>query len=98
MESTGSYWQNLFATLQEAKLEVILVNAMFSKNPSNKKTDVKDYRWLQKLHSIGLLSGSFLPDTDTEQIRKQLSIDKKKHKRINKNTPKNMDVNLLGYQ
>jgi transposase len=69
MESTGSYWQNLFATLQEAKLEVILVNAMFSKNPSNKKTDVKDCRWLQKLHSIGLLSGSFLPDTDTEQLR-----------------------------
>lgn len=69
MESTGSYWQNLFATLQQAKLEVILVNAMFSKNASNKKTDVKDCRWLQKLHSIGLLTGSFLPDTDTEQLR-----------------------------
>jgi transposase len=69
MESTGSYWQNLFTTLQQAKLEVILVNAMFSKNASNKKTDVKDCRWLQKLHSIGLLTGSFLPDTDTEQLR-----------------------------
>ena len=69
MESTGSYWQNLFATLQQAKLEVILVNAMFSKNASNKKTDVKDCRWLQKLHSIGLLTGSFLPDTDTAQLR-----------------------------
>ena len=69
MESTGSYWQNLFATLQEAKLEVILVNAMFSKNISNKKTDVKDCQWLQKLHSLGLLTGSFLPDTDTEQLR-----------------------------
>jgi transposase len=69
MESTGTYWQNLFSTLQEVGLKVILVNAKFSRNIKDKKTDVKDCRWLQKLHTIGLLTGSFLPDATTEQLR-----------------------------
>jgi len=69
MESTGTYWQNLFATLQQAGLKVILVNGKFTKNIQGKKTDVKDCQWLQKLHSIGLLTGSFLPDHATEQLR-----------------------------
>lgn len=34
-----------------------------------KKTDVKDACWIQKLHSIGLLTSSFLPDETTEQLR-----------------------------
>ena len=69
MESTGTYWQNLFSILQEAGLKVILVNGKFTKNIHGKKTDVKDCRWLQKLHSIGLLTGSFLPDSETEILR-----------------------------
>jgi hypothetical protein len=35
--------------------------------PGRTKTDVLDCRWIQKLHSFGLLSGSFRPD---QQIRK----------------------------
>lgn len=69
MESTGTYWQNLFATLQGAGLEVILCNGKFTKNIKGKKTDVKDCQWIQKLHTLGLLSGSFLPDEATEQLR-----------------------------
>lgn len=69
MESTGTYWQNLYAALQEAGLKVTLVNGKFAKNIHGKKTDVKDCQWLQKLHSIGLLTGSFLPDAATEELR-----------------------------
>ena len=69
MESTGTYWQNLFSTLQDAGLEVILCNGKFTKNIRGKKTDAQDCQWIQKLHSLGLLSGSFLPDTATEQLR-----------------------------
>jgi transposase len=69
MESTGTYWQNLYSTLQEAGIKVILVNGKFTKNIQGKKTDVKDCQWIQKLHSIGLLTGSFLPDHATEQLR-----------------------------
>jgi len=69
MESTGTYWQNLFSALQEAGFEVLLANGKFTKNIKGKKTDVMDCQWIQKLHSLGLLSGSFLPDKSTEQLR-----------------------------
>ncbi|MCK5537776.1 MAG: IS110 family transposase [Bacteroidales bacterium] len=69
MESTDSYWQQLFTILQEYGLNVILVNGRFAKNVKGKKTDVKDCQWIQKLHSLGLLEGSFLPDNDVEALR-----------------------------
>ena len=67
MESTGSYWQNLFAELQNSTIEVILTNGKFTKNIKGKKTDVLDCMWIQKLHTLGLLSGSFLPDKQTNR-------------------------------
>jgi transposase len=69
MESTGTYWQTLFSTLQQAGLKVILCNGKFTKNIKGKKSDVQDCQWIQKLHTLGLLSGSFLPDTATEHLR-----------------------------
>lgn len=60
MESTGSYWQVLFNCLQKAGFEVLLVNARYVKNLKGKKTDMIDCLWMQKLHSLGLLQGSFL--------------------------------------
>lgn len=69
MESTGTYWQSLFSSLQQAGLQVILCNGKFTKNIKGKKSDVQDCQWIQKLHTLGLLSGSFLPDTQTEYLR-----------------------------
>jgi len=69
MESTGTYWQALYAVLQESGFQVILCNGKFTKNIKGRKTDVQDCQWIQKLHTIGLLSGSFLPDEATEQLR-----------------------------
>jgi transposase len=69
MESTGTYWQNLFATLVGQGFEVILVNGKQTKNVKGKKTDIEDCQWIQKLHTLGLLSESFLPDSDTDIIR-----------------------------
>lgn len=69
MESTGSYWQNLYVELVKHGIDVTLANGKFTKNIRGKKTDVKDARWIQKLHSIGLLTGSFLPDETTETLR-----------------------------
>ena len=66
MESTGSYWQTLFFELQKAGFEVLLVSGHQTKN-LRAKTDVKDAQWIQKLHSLGLLRGSFLPDKQTNQ-------------------------------
>jgi len=69
MESTGTYWQNLFVELINSGFVVILTNGKFTKNINRKKTDVRDCQWIQKLHSLGLLPSSFLPDTTTERLR-----------------------------
>jgi transposase len=61
MESTGVYWIPLFQILEERGLEVYLVNARHVKNVPGRKSDVADCQWLQYLHSVGLLQGSFRP-------------------------------------
>ena len=62
MESMGNYWIPLYDVLQSKGLEVYLVNACHVKNVSGRKTDVSDCQWLQKLHTFGLLSASFIPE------------------------------------
>ena len=69
MESTGTYWQNLFSLIQEAGIKAELCNGRYTKNPNGKKTDVQDSQNIQKLYSLGMLKGSFLPDSMTEQLR-----------------------------
>jgi len=69
LESTGSYWQPLFVLLQQYNLDPILVNGKFTKNVKGRKTDVQDCQWIQKLHTMGMLEGSFIPDLFTEQVR-----------------------------
>jgi transposase len=69
MESTGSYWQTLFNALQKAGFEVLLVSGNQTKNVKGRKTDVIDCIWIQKLHSLGLLSGSFLLNDALQELR-----------------------------
>lgn len=69
LESTGNYWQTLFVMLQDYELNPILVNGRFTKNVRGRKSDVQDCQWIQKMHALGLLEGSFLPDMFTERLR-----------------------------
>lgn len=69
MESTGQYWKNLFVELLNFGFDVVLTNGKFTKNINRKKTDVLDCQWIQKMHTLGLLPSSFLPDETTEQLR-----------------------------
>ncbi|MCE6989815.1 IS110 family transposase [Dyadobacter sp. CY323] len=69
MESTGSYWQTLFNALQKAGFTVLLVGGSQTKNVQGRKTDVIDCIWIQKLHSLGLLSGSFLLSDALQELR-----------------------------
>jgi len=61
MEATGVYWIPLFQILERRGFEVILANARQTKNVSGRKTDVQDCQWIQRLHTYGLLQGSFRP-------------------------------------
>lgn len=69
MESTGVYWKPLYTLLLEYGFEVFLVNARHVKNVTGRKNDQDDARWIQKLHSCGLLRSSFLPDDMSESLR-----------------------------
>ena len=61
MESTGVYWIPIFQILESRGLEVFLVNAHYLKCVPGRKIDVSDCQWIQYLHSVGLLQGSFRP-------------------------------------
>jgi transposase len=70
LESTGIYWLSLYEVLEQHGLEVRVVNARHVKNvPGRTKTDVLDCQWIQKLHSFGLLNGSFRPDHQIRELR-----------------------------
>jgi transposase len=64
MESTGVYWIPSYQILEEHGFEVKLVNARHVKNVPGRKSDVSDCQWIQRLHTYGLLSGSFRPDNE----------------------------------
>lgn len=69
MESTGNYWQTLFAALEKAGFEVFLVCGNQTKNVKGRKTDVQDCQWIQWLHSVGMLSNSFIPNEFVSHLR-----------------------------
>lgn len=69
MESTGNYWLCACAALEDAGIEVCLVNARHVKGVPGKKTDVLDAAWLQQLHAAGLLRASFRPRREILPLR-----------------------------
>ena len=72
MESTGVYWIPIYEMLEAAGLRVFLVNARHFKIVPGRKSDYNDAQWLQKLHALGLLTGSFRPDDEMCVLRSLL--------------------------
>lgn len=62
MEATGVYWIPVFQVLERRNFAVVLVNARQTKNVAGRKSDVQDCQWIQRLHTYGLLQGSFRPE------------------------------------
>src|SRR6266849_4738761 len=70
MESTGVYWIAPHEVLDRYALEVVLVNTReLGRVPGRKKTDRVDCKWIQRLHSCGLLRGSFRPKEEVCMLR-----------------------------
>src|SRR6184192_2362983 len=69
MQSTGVYWVAVYDILEQAGLEVYLVNARDTKNLPGRKSDVQESQWLLKLHTYGLLRDSFHPTEDIRALR-----------------------------
>jgi transposase len=69
MEATGVYWIALYDMLQEAGMEVSVVNSQHLRMVPGRKTDVQDCQWIQQLHSMGLLRGSVVPSSAMRELR-----------------------------
>jgi len=71
MESTGVYWIAPHEILEAQGFEILLVDTrQLARVPGrNKKTDPTDCEWIQRLHSCGLLAGSFRPGEDICMLR-----------------------------
>lgn len=68
MESTGVFWQPVYAVL-EGHLDLIVGNARHIKNVPGRKTDVKDCEWLCDLARHGLIARSFVPPRPIRELR-----------------------------
>jgi hypothetical protein len=71
MESTGVYWIAPHEVLEAESFEILLVDTrQLARVPGrDKKTDASDCEWIQRLHSCGLLRGSFRPREDVCMLR-----------------------------
>ena len=69
MEATGVYWIILYEILEEAGLDVWLVDGRQTKQVPGRKTDVKDCQWICELHSFGLLNRCLVVDSDIKELR-----------------------------
>jgi len=68
MESTGVYWIPIYQILESRGIAVCLIRPQ-GKNLPGRKDDDNDAMWLQKLHTFGLLSSSFLPSEEIYAMR-----------------------------
>lgn len=69
MEATGVYWVVLYDVLNEAGLDVWLVDGRQTRQVPGRKTDVKDCQWIQQLHSYGLLNRCFVAEGKLKDLR-----------------------------
>jgi len=72
MEATGVYWKPVWHILDDGDFVLVLANAAHVKNVPGRKTDVNDAMWLAELLAHGLIRASFVPDTQTQEMRNLL--------------------------
>jgi transposase len=100
MEATGVYWRPVWRILSDGEFQLALANAAHVKNVPGRKTDVKDCAWLADLMAHGLIKGSFVPDTQTQEMRtllrtrKQLVRERSSHVQRLQKTLESANVKL----
>lgn len=76
MESTGVYWQPVYAVL-EGHFELVVGNAHHIKAVPGRKTDVKDTEWIADLLRHGMIRPSFVPPQPLRELRDLLRYRRK---------------------
>lgn len=68
MESTGVYWMSVYRRL-EGFFELVVANAQHIKAVPGRKTDVQDAEWIADLVQHGLVTASFVPSQEQQDVR-----------------------------
>lgn len=79
MEATGIYWLCPYEVLEQAGLEVVVVNGKYVKNLPGRKTDMKDCQWQATLHAHGLLKPGFVPPEHLRRLQDYLRLRAASH-------------------
>jgi transposase len=74
MEATGVYWLCPYEVLEQAGLQVVVVNGKYVKNLPGRKTDMKDCQWQATLHAHGLLKPGFVPPEHIRRLQDYLRL------------------------
>jgi len=74
MEATGIYRLCPYEALEQAGLEVVVVNGKGVKNLPGRKTDMKDCQWQATLHAHGLLKPGFVPPEHIRRLQDYLRL------------------------
>lgn len=69
MEATGVFWKPVWFVLEEADVELLLVNSRNMRMVPGRKTDVADAGWIAQLLEVGLLRGSYVPAPVMRELR-----------------------------
>lgn len=69
MQATGVYWIALKDIVEQHGIDVVVANAHHTKNLPGRKSDVQECQWLMKLHTYGLVQGSFQLAEDIQGVR-----------------------------
>jgi transposase len=73
MASTGVSWMPLFELWEARGVQVLLIDPRHAQRaPSRPQTDRLDGKWLQRLHTYGLLAGAFRPEAPVCVLRGSL--------------------------
>lgn len=74
MEATGIYWLCPYEVLEQAGLQVVVVNGRYVKNLPGRKTDMKDCQWQATLHAHGLRRPGFVPPEHIRRLQDYLRL------------------------
>jgi len=74
MEATGVYWLPLYGVLEQAGLQVHMVNGRQTRNLPGRKTDMNDCQWGATLHAHGLLRAGFVPPAHIRRLQDYLRL------------------------
>src|SRR5437762_14290115 len=74
MEVTGIYWLCPYEVLDQAGLQVVVVNGKYVKNLPGRKTDMSDCQWQATLHAHGLLKPGFVSPAHIRRLQDYLRV------------------------